>query len=88
MTVLGYVTLVFWKDALYFLTFFFLVLKNEMSELYGLRWEKAQQASVIRKIGHLQRLACICISGGMRSIPSAALETLLMLPPLNIFIEK
>ena len=51
-------------------------------------WEKAQQSNVIRKIGHLQRLACICITGSMRSTPTAALETLLMLMPLNIFIEK
>jgi hypothetical protein len=30
-------------------------------------WEKAQQANVNRMIGHLQRLACICITGSMKS---------------------
>jgi ribonuclease HI len=51
-------------------------------------WKRAQRASVIRKIGHLQRLACICITGSMRSTPTSALEVLLLLPPLNIFIER
>jgi hypothetical protein len=52
-----------------------------------LNWKKAQQASVIREIGHLQRLACICFTLSMRSTPSAGLETLLMLPHLIIHSE-
>ena len=38
-------------------------------------------------LGRLQRLACLCISGAMRTTPTAAMEVILGLPPLNIFIE-
>jgi hypothetical protein len=49
--------------------------------------EKAYQISVSRKTAHLQRLACISITGSMHSTPTAALEVILMLPPLGIYIE-
>jgi hypothetical protein len=39
-------------------------------------------------MNRLQSLACRCMTGSMRSTPISALEALLMLPPLNIFIEK
>jgi hypothetical protein len=51
-------------------------------------WKKTTQSSVNHKIGRLQRLACICVTGSMRLTPNSALEVLLMLPPLSIFIEK
>jgi hypothetical protein len=51
-------------------------------------WKKTTQSSVNQKIGSLQHLACICVTGSIRSPLSSALEVLLMLPPLNIFIEK
>jgi hypothetical protein len=49
--------------------------------------KKTTQSSVVLKISRLQRLACMCVTGSMRSTPTSALETLLMLPPLGIFIE-
>jgi hypothetical protein len=39
------------------------------------------------KNAHLQRLACVSITGSMHSTPTAALEFTLMLPPLGIYIE-
>jgi hypothetical protein len=50
-------------------------------------WKKASQISVNRKTAYLQRLACINITGSMHSTPTAALEVILMLPPLGIYIE-
>jgi hypothetical protein len=44
--------------------------------------EKASQISVNRKAAHLQRLACVSITGNMHSTPTAVLEVILMLPPL------
>jgi hypothetical protein len=44
------------------------------------------QISVNRKTAHLQRLACISITGSMYSTPTAALEVILLLPPLGIHI--
>jgi hypothetical protein len=46
--------------------------------------KKASQISVNRKAAHLQRLACLSITGSMHSTPTAALEVILMLPPLYI----
>jgi hypothetical protein len=51
-------------------------------------WKKATQTSVGSKISRQQRLACMCVTGCMRSTPKSAPEVLLMLPPLSIFIEK
>jgi hypothetical protein len=51
-------------------------------------WKKASQIIVNRKTVHLQRLACISITGSMHSTPPAALEVILMLPPLGIYIEE
>jgi hypothetical protein len=50
-------------------------------------WKKASQISVNRKTAHLQRLVCINITGSMHSTKTAALEVILMLPFLGIYIE-
>jgi hypothetical protein len=50
--------------------------------------EKMTQSSVNHKIGRLNHLACICVTGTLRLTPTSALEVLLVMPPLNIFIEK
>jgi hypothetical protein len=50
-------------------------------------WKKASQISVNRKTAHLQRLACVSITGSMYSTRTAALEVILMLPSLGIYIE-
>jgi hypothetical protein len=49
--------------------------------------KKSSQISVNRKTAQLQRLACLSITGSMHSIPPAALEVILMLPHLGIYIE-
>jgi hypothetical protein len=50
-------------------------------------WKKASQISVNRKTAHLQLLACVSITGSMHFTPTAALEVILMLPPLGIYFE-
>ena len=49
-------------------------------------WGKVEQKTVNDKLGSLQRLACLCITGAMPSAPTRALETILDLTPLDIFI--
>jgi hypothetical protein len=49
--------------------------------------ENASQIRINRKTALLQRLACVSIIGSMHSTPNAALEVILMLPPLGIYIE-
>jgi hypothetical protein len=39
-------------------------------------------------LSHLQRMTCLGITGGMRSTPTSALEVMLMLPPLHLFIKQ
>jgi hypothetical protein len=51
-------------------------------------WKKASQISSNRKTAHLQRLiACVSITESLHSTPTAALEVILMLPPLGIYIK-
>lgn len=50
-------------------------------------WKKAQQASVGVGFNHLQRMSLLSITGAMSTTPTAALELLLGLEPLNIRIE-
>ncbi len=51
-------------------------------------WTKTQQATVKVVLNSLQRLACLCISGAFTSTSTAALELLLNLSPLDLFIEQ
>lgn len=39
------------------------------------------------KLNHLQRVACLAITGAMSTTPQMALEALLMLPKLEKYIE-
>lgn len=48
---------------------------------------KVKQSTVKTQLGSLQRLACLCITGAFTSTPTAALQVLLNLTPLDIFIE-
>ncbi|XP_049315637.1 uncharacterized protein LOC125779115 [Bactrocera dorsalis] len=48
---------------------------------------KAAQSSVIGRLSKLQRLACVCASGAMRTCPTVALEVLLQLTPLHQVIK-
>jgi hypothetical protein len=41
----------------------------------------------LKSRSHLQRMTCLRITGGMRSTPTSALEDMLMLPPLHLFIK-
>lgn len=50
-------------------------------------WPKTQQAGAIRQLESIQRQACLCVTGAMRTTPTAALEVLLNLPPLHIHIQ-
>ena len=55
----------------------------------GFIWFKeAEKISFRLKLNKLQRLACILISGAMRSTPTVALEALLGLPPLHLCMKS
>ena len=49
--------------------------------------ERTQLSTQARELHKLQRLACVCISGAMRTCPTASLEVLLGLTPLHLHIQ-
>ncbi|XP_039970179.1 uncharacterized protein LOC120782096 [Bactrocera tryoni] len=49
---------------------------------------KAAQSSVIQRLSKLQRLACVCASGAIRTCPTVALEVILELTPLHQVIKQ
>ena len=51
-------------------------------------FKEAEKLSFRLKLNKLQRLACILISGAMRSTPTVALEALLGLSPLHLFMKS
>lgn len=51
-------------------------------------WTRVEKSTVKRELQVLQRLACISITSAFRTTPTAALETLLDLPPLDIYIQE
>ncbi|KAJ8974399.1 hypothetical protein NQ317_011243 [Molorchus minor] len=51
-------------------------------------WSKGRQRTARTKLSGLQRMASLAITGALRTTPSAAMEILLDLPPLHIFMER
>jgi hypothetical protein len=56
--------------------------------LYGalVWWPKVEQKTTKTQLGRIQRIACLAITGAMKSTPTAAMEVLLNLTPLNLLI--
>lgn len=56
---------------------------------YGafLWWHGTSPTYTQNRLSHLQRVACLAITGAMNTTPQAALEALLNLPKLDIFIK-
>ena len=51
-------------------------------------WEKTEQKGAVRKLGRIQRIACLLITGAMRTTPTAALEAMLGLTPIHLYIQR
>jgi ribonuclease HI len=49
-------------------------------------WPKVKQKTTKIQLGRLQRMACLAITGAMKSTPTAAMEVLLNLTPLDLLI--
>lgn len=50
-------------------------------------WPKINEVTAQKKLGKLQRLACISMTGAMKSTPSVALDALLNILPLYQFVK-
>ena len=49
-------------------------------------WSKVMQETTKIQLGRIQRMACLAITGAMKSTPTAAMEVLLNLTPLDLLI--
>ena len=52
------------------------------------RWPGCQTTSAKRKPGRVQRLACLGITGAVRTTPINAVEALICLPPLELVVQS
>lgn len=50
-------------------------------------WPKVQQITAVKTLTKVQRMACLGILGAFKGTSTAAMEVLLNLPPLDIFIK-
>jgi hypothetical protein len=50
-------------------------------------WPRAKLKTSHAELSKLQRMACLGITGAMRSAPTAAMEVLLGFPPLHLQVE-
>lgn len=51
-------------------------------------WPRTIQTTAKSKLRQVQRIACLSITGAMRSTPTSAMETLLSLPPLDLHVRE
>ena len=51
-------------------------------------WPGCQTAIAKKKVSRVQRFACICITGAMRTTPTNAVEVLIFLPPLDLVVQS
>lgn len=51
-------------------------------------WPRVEVGTASKRLDKLQRLACLCITGAKRSTATRAMEALLSLPPLDLFIKS
>lgn len=51
-------------------------------------WPRVDVHTAKKKLDKLQRLACLCMTGGKSSTATASLEVLLALPPLDLFVKS
>jgi hypothetical protein len=49
-------------------------------------WPKVKKKTTKIHLGRIQRMACLTITGAMKSTPTAAMEVLLNLTPLDLLI--
>ena len=50
-------------------------------------WPGCQTASAVKTLSKIQRLACLGITGAVRTTPTHAMEALICLPPLELVVQ-
>ena len=63
------------------------VIRPMLTYAAAIWWERVLWPTVRGRLLRIQRMVCLSITGAMRSTPTAALQVLLGLPPLDIYIQ-
>jgi len=50
-------------------------------------WTRTTLSTVGNQLEHLQRLACLYITGAMHTTPTAALEIIIGIVPLTVYVK-
>jgi hypothetical protein len=59
-----------------------------LSYLLLVWWKRVELKNAQKRLCHLQQMTSLGITDGMRSTPVSALEVMLMVPPLHLFIKQ
>ena len=51
-------------------------------------WPRVNYTTVEKQLEHVQRLACLYITGAMRTTPTIALQMIIGLTPLDVYIKQ
>ena len=51
-------------------------------------WPRTRLEVTTKLLGHVQRMVCLGVTGALRTTPTAAIETVLQLPPLQLHVEE
>jgi len=51
-------------------------------------WTRVDYSTVDKQLEHVQRIACLYITGAIRTTPTSALEVITGLTPLPIFLKQ
>ena len=51
-------------------------------------WPRTRLDTAAMRLGHIQRMICLGVTGAMRTTPTAAIEVALQLPPLHLYVEE
>ncbi|XP_039755263.1 uncharacterized protein LOC120630186 [Pararge aegeria] len=64
------------------------VVRNTLAYAALIWWPRTELITTQLELQKLQRQACLAITGGMSTTPTTALETILDIPPLHLYIKK
>ena len=64
------------------------VIRPMLTYASSIWWPRTHIGSAVTELNHVQRLACLAITGTVRTTPTSALEVMLDLLPLDLFIKK
>ena len=64
------------------------VIRPMLTYASAIWWPRTFVGSAVAELNHVQRLACLAITGTVRTAPTSALEVMLDLLPLDIYIRK